>query len=809
MLAQKLKDDTNSGSSKNVYDSVKQFTLHGLSDLIRVLMENVDDSLFELADKVDNDRERNMYFDAMREVRLKREDIEKDFALELRQYFDRFIRNKSEKNKTDDVEELTLVEFDDMEDNIAIENMISKARPHFEDDLFAIEERLKVILKRKSIKQDRNPLDPRAICESFHTASNQLQTDIQAKLIFYKLFDKFVMNNLGHFYRELNQHLVEKGVLPEFRASQERMRQTTSFMANRIKNTEPGSSYTNLTGMVSGIAQQAPEGNLLAMLQQAISPGSPLPGGTGGTTGIGTVQSVAPVAVSEAQINNYMTALTSLQTASLPLIQTQSLESIDLQNFRVATQQQLFDFKQQNAHQSSAADNQIIDVISMLFDFFFDDKTLPDPIKVLIGRLQIPILKVATIDKDFFNHNKHPARKLLDRISSASLGWADDGKQEKLLVTKIDEIVNYLLTEFEQNIEVFDKALGDLEIFLGAEEEKIERVVEETRLREQEKDQQIKDAQNAAHTLVQKLIRNRELSFEVTDFLETIWTSVLFNTCLTLGKSSNHWKNLRRISTTFVWTLVPKHTEEERKKILKTIPALLRALSRGMELVQISTEVQNRIYQMLAKEHAKIVKQTSRNIVTRIDDKTVWPADCAAGTMSEILEIDKDENPDFEFTTDDTGEIHVIENEADADSITVISNSPTQDVIKNLDAFTSSVKKGEIRVDEEIVLDSVGTANLYTEDELESDEYQQKSLALQVGDWVEFSESDSKALIARLSWKSNVTGKYVFVNRQGHKVKNMSASGFANELRAQRAKCIESSSVYDRAIFTIMSKLKH
>ena len=820
MLVNNLQDDTPFGGNTVAYESVKRFALRGLNDLIRVLMENVDDSLFELSDKVGNDRERNMYFEAMREVRLKREGIQKNFDYEMQECFNRFVQNRSAKLELDDTEELTLVEFDDLEDSIAIDNMISKARPHFEDDLFAVEERLKVIFQRKKIEQDKNPLDPKAICDSFHNASELLDTDIQVKLIFYKLFDKYVLNHLGHFYRELNQFFIKKGVLPDFKVSQERMRQTTSFMANRIKNAEAqqvaGSTVASLAGAPSNSARQTPGGNLLTMLQQAVSPGSAALPGAAGVASYGAAQAGGEGlfepgggVVPGAQINSYISALTSLQTANAPAIPAQPLEAVDLQNFKAAAQQQLVAFKQQNAHQTSAADNQIIDVVSMLFDFFFDDDTLPDPIKVLIGRLQIPILKVATIDKNFFNHKKHPARKLLDGISRASLGWADDGKQEKVLIDKIEEIINYLLTEFEENIEVFEKALHDLEQFLGKEDEKIERVVEETRKQEQQKDQQIKDAQNAASALVQKLISKRELSFEVTDFLETVWTSVLFNTYLTLGPSSNHWKNLRRISSTFVWTLVPNFTEEERKKILQTIPALLRALSRGMELVRISTEVQNRIYQMLAQEHAKIVKQTSKNIVTRIDDKTVWPEDSAAAAFSEILQIDKEENPDFEFGTDGAGEIQLIENEVDADSITLISESPTLDVIKNLNDFTTSVKKGEIKVDEEIVMDSFGTTTLHSVEKLDEDDFLEQSRAMEIGAWVEFSESDSKVLVARLSWKSNVTGKYVFVNRQGHKVRNMTTNGFANELRARRAKCIESSSVYDRAIFTIMSKLKH
>jgi hypothetical protein len=202
MAAPQLEVVGSAGSKNPIYNSVKRFSLDGLSDLIRVLMESVDDALFELSDKVANDRERNMYFEAMREIRLKRDALKQHFDFEMKQRFDQFISGKSASDDFDDEEELTLVELDDLEDAIAIDNMISKARPNFEDDLFAVTERLKLVLRRKQIDEDQSPIDPKAICDSFHKASDLLDTDIQVKLIFYKLFDRYVMNNLGHFYKE-------------------------------------------------------------------------------------------------------------------------------------------------------------------------------------------------------------------------------------------------------------------------------------------------------------------------------------------------------------------------------------------------------------------------------------------------------------------------------------------------------------------------------------------------------------------------------------------------------------------------------
>jgi len=727
--------------------------------------------------------------------------------------FSHFSQDQAVDNLDEDIEELTLVELEDLEDTIAIDNMISKARPHFEDELFAVTERLKVVLHLTEIDQDLNPLDPKAICDSFHKAAEVIESEIQVKLIFYKLFDKYVMNNLGGFYHELNSLFIDKGVLPEFQASKERMNQVSSFMANRIRNSAndtttgeqplPGSESAPVTGT------HPDEGNLLPMLRQVITPTSSDPA-TPDTAIPGTGQqeeesvearkpaSVVPIAKNL----EFMSALSNLQNHGL---QSQPLESIDPEDARAETHRQLLDFNRLNADQASPAENQVIDIVSMIFDFFFDDDNLPAPIKVLIGRLQIPILKVAFLDESFFNHKKHPARKLLDSIAHASLGWGEDLKQEKVLIDRIEQVVNSLVNEFEQDIAVFEKALEDIRQFLADENEKAQVADELLKQQELEREQLETEARDAASRLIRKLTSDRELSFEITQFLDSIWNPVLFHIFITMGESSNHWKNIRRISSTFIWTLIPKYSKEERVKILDTLPSLLRAMSKGMDLIAIDAEVQNKIFQMLAKQHAKTVKQTSKNIVTRVDDSTIWPEANAADAFAAYTQRLADQDNNNEATAWETGAIQAVEKNEDPDAITIITDSSTNEVIKNLDDFTSAVKKGEIKVDQEITMES----GEKTADSQEADIFLTQAQEIAVGGWVEFLTEEDKAFNARLSWKSEVSGKYIFVNRLGLKLREVSMYGFATELRCGRAILLQSTSLFDRAINTIISKIKH
>ena len=113
-----------------------------------------------------------------------------------------------------------------------------------------------------------------------------------------------------------------------------------------------------------------------------------------------------------------------------------------------------------------------------------------------------------------------------------------------------------------------------------------------------QREQLIRSAREAAAALIEELTAGKGLSFEVNEFLHNTWSSVLVRIHLATGPESTHWKHLARIGATLVWTMKPKHSEAERNKILKMIPSMLRALSRGMDLVKIENAIQERIFQM-------------------------------------------------------------------------------------------------------------------------------------------------------------------------------------------------------------------
>src|SRR5690606_25480306 len=391
----------------------------------------------------------SLYFDAMREVRLKRKQIEMTFLQGVARAFADLPRERAEARAESvvDFETLDLVQNDELEERVAIDSMVSRAISQQGRELQHLTLRIDCLMRPVPVTDASNPLGPRVLCQAFGASCQELTVEIRAKLVLLKLFEKFTLSGLQELYQAANALLVEQGVMPDLKAAAKPMRPARPQGAPGLGGVQRSA------GMAAAPATPADEAEVFGALRELLAEQRiegriptlmPLERGAAGGFVMGTpgaTQGSVPV----------------LSQVDLLYLLSQAQHQQDLTG-HVQNTGGLIDYRsllpsllQQAGRQGrvSPVDDDVINLVAMLFEFILDDRQLPAAMKALIARLQIPMLKVAVLDKTFFSKRGHPARRLLNELATAAIGWNEKAAGERdPLRERIEAVVERLTQDF-------------------------------------------------------------------------------------------------------------------------------------------------------------------------------------------------------------------------------------------------------------------------------------------------------------------------------------------------------------------------
>ena len=150
----------------------KQASAH-CEQLLAHLFSATDDLFYDLSKRASSNSEQNLYFEAMREIRIKREGIANLFLRGIAEGFSSLV-DANESQGYDAIEagrdlptNLALVEGDDLEVELATANMVSRTREIFKEELYELVTRLDHLLLQVKLNEDANPLDPGQLADVF------------------------------------------------------------------------------------------------------------------------------------------------------------------------------------------------------------------------------------------------------------------------------------------------------------------------------------------------------------------------------------------------------------------------------------------------------------------------------------------------------------------------------------------------------------------------------------------------------------------------------------------------------------------
>ena len=253
----------------------------------------------------------------------------------------------------------------------------------------------------------------------------------------------------------------------------------------------------------------------------------------------------------------------------------------------------------------SVLDATTTELVAMMFDFVLARKELRDEIKVLLGRLQIPMLKASMVDRGFFSRKNHPARQLLNRLADAGLGWSpEDGLQDPLYL-KIRDVVDHINRDFVDDLGIFMKSLVDLEQFIDEQELNARPIIEAETAEAQEADRHIAAVKEAKDT-VDARIGQHALPEQVKEFIEVAWQPHLQDALLERGKDSVEFSKAVDALDELIWSVSPKDQPTERAQLSQRVPSLVRRLREGLK--SLSDETIAPFFDKLFEVHSGLLR---------------------------------------------------------------------------------------------------------------------------------------------------------------------------------------------------------
>ena len=680
--------------------------------------------------------------------------IAERFMTNLNEYFDALTSFKSKDNEDADYDKLSLVDHDYLEAIIAMEGMVNHSRNADKQQYISFSTRLDSIFPNLTIDETNNPLDPEQIGDCFNESIRPLGLKAHYLLTIYREFNKAVFHNLEEVMREVNDVLIEIGIMPNLdvrarnrelakqkreaeisattEASDARRSNKTEITRKIVDKVEDAKSeqsnaemFAMMQALVKGLASQQRGQSTLPVNIPVASPAAADP----------TANLQAENESLKQQQAQLMSMLNAIQSR-LNLGDTSSSPPTSASDNGISDTISRTLEESSNSGDIGAIDVQssdVINLVTLLYKAIWNDDSLPLVMKELIGRTQISIMKIALGDTDFFDDEQHPGRVILNEFAMTGIAWTEQEMLESDPVfIKVRELVARLIAEENADRNFVQDLINELRQ-LKSQFSKTDAVLEH-RIREMDDHhEQLDDVHEFVRQKLNERVLREDLDPSIQALLDTHFHEFLVKLVLKEGPGGSSWKPIMSTIDVLLWTVKADKLPGDKNRFEKINPRLLDNLEKALEIGGASKSKRTKILRQL-----KQVQQYS---------------------------------------------FHMAETKG-ADKLRSVGGS---------DDSASGESPRERREPPPLPRD---------------DACLRRVEKLPIGTWLEFKGATGAPVRCTLAAKIDSIDKLFFVNSQGVKVVELTRMRLAQELKAGSVKVVSEGALVDRAMDTVISDLR-
>ncbi|MCP3673581.1 MAG: DUF1631 domain-containing protein [Gammaproteobacteria bacterium] len=742
---------------------IQKKSINELKVILTEILKKVDDELFDHGNMAKTNKDQCFFFESMRILRIQRKNVETEFAQLMTNKFG-ILQGKSNTTQADNTikfsaEKMSLLTDHENEENLAVNKIVILANIEHEIVLSQLDSRFDSLTDINLFESTKNPINPKNICEAFEQSIKSLNFDIKPKLVFYKTIEHFVIERLKIFYDEINHLMVKQNILPDLPGTP------------KIKNLRQKENKTD--------RQLSNEGSdVLSTLSEVLNN----EGSTDSTS------------VLSEDVNLHSAINTAVIIQALSIIQQNN------QNAQIAgtTSGNALDVREplgeilpdsdSTLNQSiGKANENIVNIIEMLFDYILSDRNLPNEFKPIIGSLQIPLLKVAIIDVTFFSEGDHPARILLNEMAHSCIGWTS--KTDNGFKRKFSEIINNINENFEDDIVIFSEALDAFQQLNKVKKEKVLLKIKRTNELEEAK-ARIELASTKAENAIARIIGQLTLPEFVNRLLLEDWKNLMKILYLRDGDKNETWDKYFQVGADLVASLIPAVTTKAQNQLRNSLPEIINNIKSGLDFIGTECFDNDQLFIELEQLHKKVLKGESVLIISEPN-------------MEDVLE---NENQKDQLIIADVLPTVVEQSKSTAAEETVVTSSQSKQASKNDTKDDNSEYTQQLEPSFNMELNSIAVE---AESSIDDEVYLFDIEDLHIGTWFEILQPELDRVVhCKLVAIIDSIGKYIFVNNLGAKVADYTLEQLEIALKTKQLIQLEQGVIFERALKSIVTNFR-
>jgi hypothetical protein len=450
---------------------------------------------------------------------------------------------------------ITLMGDDDLELDIRIGEVTRQLIDIGGHALWKVHLRYMTLLRRPAMAPEDNPLGPQTIAQGLWAICRTSGTGLEGNFALIRQIEKQLELHLPDLYSALNDLLARRKVEPA---------QTKIVSTGGTR--QSGTSQSPANANAADVNKPSTLSALQNMLNQQLSGAET--GGIDFTSG----SHVALNATALAMLQQLATRLDQLELSG-PGTPADSGDAQPLHAFRAK------DLDLPLGKSEAIA----LDSMALIFEAIFAIWELPDTVKTSIGRLQIPLLKLAISDPTVFSNSTHPVHRLINGMARASIGLPRDVSRAHPVSTRLWQLASKVSETLQNDASVLTTPLAELDALIAERDLAVKTAAQPYIVLLREKESREKAALAARRWLQQ--IEEQGAPADILDFFRQYWVHVMESSGSEDNENNSLWQKNHNTIIDLLWSITAKQSVDERKRLAGLLPSLLKRISEGLDRI--------------------------------------------------------------------------------------------------------------------------------------------------------------------------------------------------------------------------------